>query len=124
MYTKAYSNTSSTDWLIMVDRANHLLGVFQGSKENWNLVKALRCTTGKWSTPTPAGVTITTNKYYYHSQSYWRTVIFNGMYGIHSVISGDWELGQSISNGCIRINRNEAIWLYNTVPLGTAVIVY
>lgn len=124
MYTKAYSNSSSTDWLIMVDRANHLLGVFQGSKENWNLVKALRCTTGKWSTPTPAGVTITTNKYYYHSQSYWRTVIFNGMYGIHSTISGDWELGRSISNGCIRINRNEAIWLYNTVPLGTAVIVY
>lgn len=124
MYTKAYSNSSRTDWLIMVDRANHLLGVFQGGKENWNLVKALRCTTGKWSTPTPAGVTITSNKYYYHSQSYWRTVIFNGMYGIHSVISGDWELGQSISNGCIRINRNEAIWLYNTVPLGTAVIVY
>ena len=46
------------------------------------------------------------------------------MYGIHAVISGDWELGQSISNGCIRINKNEAIWLYNTVPLGTTVIVY
>ena len=124
MYTKAYSNSSGTDWLILVDRANHLLGVFQGSKENWNLVKALRCTTGKWSTPTPAGVTVSTNKYYYHSQSYWRTVIFNGMYGIHAVISGDWELGKSISNGCIRINKNEAIWLYNTVPLGTTVIVY
>lgn len=124
MYTKAYSNSSATDWLILVDRGNHLLGVFQGGKENWNLVKALRCTTGKFSTPTPAGVTVTTNKYYYHSQSYWRTVIFNGMYGIHSVVNGDWELGKSSSNGCIRINRNEAIWLYRTVPLGTTVIVY
>ena len=124
MYTKAYSMASSTDWLIMIDRTNHLLGIFQGSKENWNLVKALSCTTGKLSTPTPVGITPITQKYYYHSQSYYRSVFYYGMYGIHSVIRSDSELGKSISNGCVRISRNEAIWVYNNIPLGTIVCVY
>lgn len=124
MYLKAYSYTSKTDWLVLIDRGNHLLGVFKGNKDDWTMVKQLRCTTGKPSTPTPRGISTITTRYYYHSQSYWRTVFWYGQYGIHSVIRTDAELGQSTSGGCVRINRNEAIWVFNNVPNGTTVVVY
>ena len=124
MYIKAYNYSSNTDWLIMVDRSRCILGVFRGNQDEWTLVKQLSCAVGKISSPTPTGVSVTTKRYYYHSQSYYRTVFWYGQYGIHSVVSSDSELGKWVSNGCVRISRNEAIWVFNNVALGTTVVVY
>ena len=36
----------------------------------------------------------------------------------------DGRLGQSISQGCVRLDIDNAKWIYNNIPSGTKVKIY
>jgi lipoprotein-anchoring transpeptidase ErfK/SrfK len=44
------------------------------------------------------------------------------MYRIHGTTE-PWSIGQSVSNGCIRMINDHVIALYAAVPVGTPVVV-
>ena len=72
--------------------------------------------------------------YYFDSgnaRCYWYTQ-FYGDYLFHSVIYNkgsktsiqDGRLGMQLSHGCVRLNINNAKWIYDNIPSGTKVVVY
>lgn len=128
----AYS--SSSPYIIMVNRNTHKVGIFQGWSGNWTPVYYWDCTTGAPNTPTVSGVFRVGSKgYYFDSGSarcYWYTQ-FYGNYLFHSVLYSkytgalqDGRLGMSLSHGCVRLDINNAKWIYENIPSGTAVVVY
>lgn len=36
----------------------------------------------------------------------------------------DGRLGMPLSHGCVRLNINNAKWIYDTIPTGSTVVVY
>ncbi|MCD7981955.1 MAG: L,D-transpeptidase family protein [Clostridiales bacterium] len=133
MQAKAMQYSSPTQYLIMVDRDSHKVGIFKGSKGKWEYLYKWDCANGKASTPTVAGVFSVQNKGYYFdsgsSRCYWWTQ-FYGNYLFHSVLytkSGtlqDGRVGMALSHGCVRLKIENAKWIYDNVPRGTTVVVY
>lgn len=133
MSSKAQMYSSNTGYLILVNRAKCKVGVFSGSNRSWNMVKYWDCAPGKPSTPTVSGAFKVGSKgYYFDSGSarcYWFTQ-FYGNYLFHSVLynrSGglaDGRVGLQLSHGCVRLQIDNAKWIYDNIPRGTAVIVY
>jgi len=130
----AENTSSSTDYLILVDVDYCKLGVFHGSKGNWEPLYYWDCSPGKSSTPTVRGhFKINSKGLYFYSGSakcwYW-SEFYNGEYAIHSVLyypSGyvmDGRTGVHLSHGCVRVNYDNAYWVYETCPIGTTVYVY
>lgn len=133
MMGKANLYSSSTPYIIMVNRSTHKVGVFQGWQGNWNLIQYWDCADGAVSTPTVEGVfRVGSRGYYFNSgayRCYWWTQ-FYGDYLFHSVLynwSGvlqDGRVGMALSHGCVRLQINNAKWIYDTIPTGTTVVVY
>ncbi|MCD7864550.1 MAG: L,D-transpeptidase family protein [Clostridiales bacterium] len=133
MHAKAMQYSSSTQYLIMVDRDAHKVGIFTGSKGQWTYVYLWDCANGKASTPTVGGVfTVKSKGYYFDSGSsrcYWYTQ-FYGNYLFHSVLYNkngtlqDGRVGMALSHGCVRLLIENAKWIYDNVPYGTTVVVY
>ena len=134
MYLKAQPYASSTGYLILVDRAACRVGVFFGRAGAWNLQYFWECSPGKPSTPTVSGqFTVQGKGYYFDSGSsrcYWYTQ-FYGDYLFHSVLYNkytggldDGRLGMQLSHGCVRLDINNAKWIYDHVPSGSKVVVY
>ena len=54
----------------------------------------------------------------------------NLLMGINALVFGGAQvlcgkyLGKMISNGCVRVTHNEAVWIYKNVPKKTRVIVF
>ena len=131
----SYANTfsSQTNYLILVNRNTHNVGIFTGSYGNWNLYKYWQCSDGKPSTPTVGGVfTVKAKGSYFdsgNSRCYWYTQ-FYGNYLFHSVLYNkdgtlqDGRLGMGLSHGCVRLDINNAKWIYDYIPVGTKVVVY
>ena len=128
----AYS--SSTPYIIMVNCNTHKVGIFQGWTGNWSPVYYWDCTTGAPGTPTVKGTfRVGSRGYYFDSGSsrcYWYTQ-FYGNYLFHSVLYSkyngslvDGRLGMSLSHGCVRLDINNAKWIYDNIPTGTMVVVY
>lgn len=128
----AYS--SSTPYIIMVNCNTHKVGIFQGWTGNWSPVYYWDCTTGAPGTPTVKGTFRVGSKGYYFdsgsSRCYWYTQ-FYGNYLFHSVLYSkyngslvDGRLGMSLSHGCVRLDINNAKWIYDNIPTGTTVVVY
>ncbi len=63
------------------------------------------------------------------ARCYWYTQ-FRGNYLFHSVLYNkngtlmDGRLGMPLSHGCVRLNINNAKWIYDTIPAGSTVVVY
>lgn len=125
--------SSKTNYLIFVDLSSYRTNIFTGKLNNWTLVKSYICSIGKPITPTPTGIfTITGKGYsfgqnhgyicYYYSQ-------FKGNYLFHSILYNlngtirDGRLGMKISNGCIRLLKINAKWIYDNIPYGTTVYI-
>ena len=134
MASRAQMYSSNTEWLVLVDRASCKVGVFRGAKGMWNLVNYWDCSPGKDSTPTVSGVfRVGIRGYYFDSgnaRCYWYTQ-FYGNYLFHSVLSSkyngrliDGRLGMHLSHGCVRMDINNAKWIYDTIPSGSTVVVY
>ena len=144
MNKKAQKYSSSTRYLILVNKGKHLINVYQGSKGKWNLVRGnMLCTIGKKSTPSPSGQWTlnhrTNHKYgwkdFKGSTVFYATRISAGNY-FHSILYKkgsrnpatarlkDGSLGKSKSNSCIRLAIENAKYLYTVTPIKTKVVVY
>ena len=125
--------SSSTKYIIWVDTKNFQTNIFSGSKNNWKLIKNYACSIGKPSTPTPSGTFKVGAKGYYFGKNhgyicYYYTQ-FKGNYLFHSIIYNldntirDGRLGMKISDGCVRLAKNNAKWIYDNIPYGTTVYI-
>lgn len=137
MQTVANNQTSRTNYIVVVDRATHRVGVFKGKKNNWVNVKYYKCCVGKSSTPTISGTynvgvkgkyfdTGTKGRCWYYTQ-------ISGNYLFHSVIYDrqstpkkiiDNSMDAAVSHGCVRLDLDNAKWIYDSIPKNTKVIIY
>lgn len=135
MFKNAQVRASSTRWLIMTDTSACQVGVYSGSYGNWSRVALWSCGPGKPSTPTVKGeFTIYGRGKSFGSRSYtcWYYTQFYGNYLFHSVLYNrgsmtqiqDGTLGKQVSHGCVRLDINNAKWLYDNIPNGTKVVIY
>lgn len=125
--------SSATPYLILVNRSTHKVGIFQGWQGHWNCIQYWDCGDGAANTPTKEGQFATASKgYYFDSGSarcFWYTQ-FSGNYLFHSVLcykNGaimDGRVGLAISHGCVRLEVQNAKWIYDNIPTGTKVVVY
>lgn len=136
MHERAQIYSSSTNYLILVDRAACKVGIYTGKAGFWNQTKFWSCSPGKPSTPTVAGTFKVGIKGYYFdsgsSRCFWYTQ-FRGNYLFHSVLYRktskpsqiiDGRIGMQLSHGCVRLDINNAKWIYDNIPQGTTVVVY
>lgn len=133
MLAKAQSYSSSSKYLILVNRNTCKVGIYTGKKGKWKESKYWNCSPGKPSTPTISGkFKVGAKGHYFDSgvaRCYWYTQ-FKGDYLFHSVLyrkNGtlyDGRLGMKLSHGCVRLEIGNAKWIYDNVPRGTTVIVY
>lgn len=133
MFTKAKKLSSSSKYLILVDTKNCKVGIFEGKKGNWKMIKYWKCSPGKKSTPTVIGTFKIQGrrKYFVSGTAYchWATG-FYGNYMFHSTLYNkngthqDSRLGMNLSHGCVRLDIKNAKWIYDNVPRGTKVVVY
>ena len=132
---KGYS--SSTEYLIWINRAYQRVNIFQGSAGNWNLIHTYLCGTGALSTPTPLGVYTV----WARSAAGWTTGTYNvrpvvnfrvgSGYAFHSRLYNpghnyltDPSIGFPVSHGCIRMYDEDVQWIYDNIPNNTSVVVF
>ena len=136
MNKKAQSYRSATSKLILVDLSNHKVAVYDGKYQNWTNIQQFICTVGAPSTPTITGeYEIYMHRSYFDSGSA-RCFYFSPFkvgYGFHSVLYYqdstpqrimDGRLGMDLSHGCVRLDVNDAKWIYYNCPIGTKVVIY
>lgn len=119
---------SSTGWLIWVNTYTQSIFVFRGSKGKWKLYKGpWDVCTGKSATPTPTGLTRIRDKsrgcYDPFPQTPWWCVCAAG-FSIHGKAPYYPPMGAPASNGCVRNWTENAKWMYDNVPVNTAVYVF
>lgn len=126
---------SATDWMIMVDKTTHRVGVFKKSDSGiWYRQKYWVCSVGKSSTPTLIGQYKTGYKgiSFGHGYTCWYYTQIYGQVLFHSIqyYEGsmthvlDGRLGYNISGGCVRLATANAKWIYNNIPRNTRVVIY
>ena len=132
---KGYS--SNTQYLLWINRAYQHVNVFQGSKGNWKMIKSFLVGTGAASTPTPTGLTTVS----YKSAAGWTTGSYTVRpvvgfypgtgYAFHSRLcypgtdtEYDFSAGYPVSHGCVRMYKSDINWIYNNIPVGTAVVIF
>ncbi len=130
-YIQGYA--SPTKYLLAIDVDSCRVGVYQGSRGHWEEVAQWACSPGASSTPTVRGVFSVSDKGYsfdsFGSRCFYYTQ-FYGDYLFHSTLyypSGgtmDSRLGMHLSHGCVRLNINNAKWIYDNIPRGTTVVSY
>ena len=127
MERKAQSYSSSTSYMILVNRSTHKLGVFERKAGRWEMTAYWDCVTGKPSTPTITGSFKTTggkrSSLSTDSRAKYCTQITGG-YFFHTILSSNNELGKSLSHGCIRLSYSSAKWIYQHIHAGTRVVIY
>ncbi len=131
--TKEYEST--TPYLIWINLQRQKVNVFEGSKENWKLIKTATCSSGANTTPTPAGV-MTYCAYgsgWYHPTYYVRPILYMNLsrgIAMHSILFSpngtvqDGTQGTPASHGCVRMLPDDINWLAQYVPIGTTVVVF
>lgn len=133
---KAQDYSSSTNYLILVNRSLHKVSIYRRSEGMWSPIKKWYCGDGKSSTPTIEGsFTVGIKMLYFDSGSArcWYATQFCGNYLFHSVLyyQNSWpssvmdgRVGVGVSHGCVRLQVDNAEWIYDNIPRGTKVIVY
>ena len=133
MTMRAQRYSSPTPWLILVDVDETRLAVFRGSMGNWKLYDNWMVSCGAPGSSTVRGVFSVGDRGYVfgHGYSCYYYTQFYGAYLFHSVkyYEGtfnimDGRLGEHISLGCVRMDINNAKWIYDTIPSGTTVVTY
>lgn len=133
-YRRAGGIWSPTNNLILVDKGDHQVFCFVWKNGGWSLDRQFFCTIGASNTPTPSGTTRLMGGYYSFGHGYtcyyFREFRVGG-YGFHTrkYKPGshsefvDGRLGVNVSMGCIRLEDDNARYIYN-LPYGTTVHIY
>ena len=131
--------SSATDYLIMVDNVSNHVGVYVRGAYGWENLFYWYCVTGKYSTPTVRGEFTVFSKQYSFDGNMdspeWYTCYYATewypSYFFHSIIyyRGTWDvldasMGYNASHGCVRLNTDNALWIYENIPYGTKVVSY
>lgn len=133
MDAKAQSYSSNTNWLILVDTSRCLTSIYTGSRGNWSLNRRYVCSTGKASTPTVLGEYQVYGKgysfghgytCYYYTQFYGDYLFHSSPYYVNSNRVMDPTMGVPSSAGCVRLEIQNAKWIYDNIPYGTKVVTY
>lgn len=135
IFVNAKDYASDTQYLIWVSIATQHVNIFQGSRDNWKLIRSGLIASGATTTPTPVGIWKTTYK-----QTGWYTSTYTvapvvrfkgGGYAFHSRLYypgtnrlSDATIGMPASHGCVRMMDEDIQWLYNNVPTNTTVVVF
>lgn len=135
MQDRIRSVGSATNYLIAVDTSRCIVGIYCGSQNNWSLIRAQACSPGAPGSPTVKGHFSVTGKGYVfgnekgYSCYYWTQ--FYGNYLFHSILFypgtfriKDPTMGRQVSHGCVRLELENAKWIYDNIPYGTRVVVY
>ena len=147
MDNKAQGYSSATNYLILVDKSTFKVRVYKGSKGSWTRIKNWDCTHG--GSDTPNGV-FTIDDHVTKRDATWGWADFDfssaafachisaGNY-FHSILFNkgtrgnpyeqrwkilDDELRTTYSHGCIRLELENAEWVWDNIPFGTKVVVY
>lgn len=136
---KGYNSRSK--YLIWIHLPNQHFYVFEKNQQTqrWELIKNWLCATGRAGSPSPKGffaIGGRTPRLQFDAYSYSKYVSFyQGGNGIHSwlyytatngrVPDGERPgmVGAPASHGCIRIEEENAKWVYDNAPIGTTVII-
>ena len=139
MWNKVKDQSSGTKWLIATSRDLNRTCVYYCQNGRWVLKYYWKCATGAEETRTPAGIftvpdTKTHLKSFGDGASYtcWYATRFYKRCYYHSVLYYpnsqvnilDGRLGSNLSHGCVRLAKNNALWIYNNIDSGTRVVVY
>ena len=137
MHGVANNQDSPTNYIVIVDRAAHRVGVFKGSKYNWADAKYYKCCVGKPSTPTISGTYYIKSRGKYFDTGTkgrcWYFTQISGNYLFHSVIYDrqnspkriiDNSMDAAVSHGCVRLDLENAKWIYDNIRNNTKVIIY
>ena len=133
MGRRAWTQSSRTSYLIMVDRNNCKVGVYTGHTRNWKRIQYWTVSVGAPNTPTVRGTFSVGSRGYSFGSGYtcYYWTQFYGDYLFHSIKYNqgtrrvqDGRLGMWISHGCVRMDINHAKWIYDHIPTGTRVVVY
>lgn len=115
---------SDTNYLLFISIYANKVYLFKGSRGNWELQKTYKCCTGKATTRTPQG----SFKLYKKAK---RTALgskyvsyFQSKNAFHAQPPGSKSMSKPVSNGCIRLYKNDALYIYNNIPKGTRVVAY
>jgi glucan-binding YG repeat protein len=124
----------SGSWVVKVNRALNVVTVYKGDTP----VRAFLCSTGL-NNATPLGTFRIIDKLQRHELNgptwgYYCSHITSDIL-FHSIPAPTTDrtqvpsykfnvLGQQASQGCIRLAMGDAKWLYDTVPIGTTVVIY
>lgn len=132
-YVNSRNFSSATNYLIWVDLKSFKVNIFNGSTNKWTLLHSYLCTIGKPSTPTPKGnFTIGIKGLYFgvnRGYKCWYYTQFKGNYLFHSIIYNldgsvrDGRLGMALSDGCVRLAKVNAKWIFDNIPSGTKVVI-
>lgn len=135
-YVNLKNYESDTAYLLWTDVYRQLTYIFKGEKNNWNLIKTMKCSTGKNKSLTPTGdFKIEYKIPYFGMEKGYRcknaVVIFRD-YMYHSILfdttgkyirSGQYQLGSRVSHGCIRLSEQDSNWIYKNIPEQTKVYI-
>ena len=131
---KGYS--SNTDYLLWVSIAYQRVNVFTGSAGHWTLEKTFIVGTGAPGHATPTGVFSvlakrttgwTTSQYTveplinFYSSAY---AFHSRLYYPNTTTVMDPRIGFPISHGCVRMYDEDLAYLFDTIPVGTTVVIY
>ncbi|MCL1797169.1 MAG: L,D-transpeptidase family protein [Eggerthellaceae bacterium] len=133
MNNRVANISSPTNWLIAIDSSNCLVGVYYGSKGNWTNKYMWLCSPGARATPTVKGLySIGSRGYvfgsgfscYYWTQFYGDYLFHSVLYypGTRTIMEG--VMGVPASHGCVRLDINNAKWIYDNIPSRTTVVSY
>lgn len=137
IWVNAKGYSSKTEYLVWINRAYQHVNVFTGSKGNWKLDRSFLVGTGAMSSPTPVGVTTVS----YKSAAGWTTGSYTVRpvvgfypgtgYAFHSRLcypgtdrEYDFSSGYPVSHGCVRMKKPDIQWIYDTIPVGTTVVIH
>lgn len=137
LWVNAKGYSSTTDYLIWINLSMQRVNIFKGSAGAWVLEKSFIVGTGAPGRSTPVGVWKTT----YKSWPGWTTSSYtvkpvigfksNTGYAFHSrlyrpgtTILSDSSIGYPVSHGCVRMYDADVKYIYDTIPIGTTVVVY
>lgn len=125
---------SPTNNLIITDLKNKYTYIFKKDNGGWNQIYKWKSTVGKPTTPTIKGrFYINGRKPSFGTDEYlvkYATRIKDGYY-YHSILYDstgkyikDARLGQELSHGCIRLETNNAKWIYENILDTTTIIIH
>lgn len=129
----AQSYYSSTSWLMLTDASGCRTAIYYGHHGAWRPVKEWICSPGAPATPTVTGeFTVTGKGYsfgngftcYYYTQFYGDYLYHSVLYYQNSFRVMDGRLGMHLSHGCVRLDIDNAKWIYDNIPYGTKVVIW